>query len=110
MDAEVLFDALSHMPSEIRRTNFWKTVGDLEVRALVIRMHYSLAQAQLKIPGHTLREVQNDALADTLPDTLAELKSEKVGNSNRCEDCIRSLNAGGHASRCGDQNGWQNIR
>ena len=41
MDAEELFDALSHMPSEIRTTNFWKTVGDLEVRALVIRMHYS---------------------------------------------------------------------
>lgn len=100
MDAEELFDALSYMPSEIRPTNFWKTVGDLEVRALVIRMHYSLAQAQSEIHGHTLREVKTDALADALPDMLAELKSEKVGNSNRCEDCIRILNAGGHASRC----------
>ena len=105
MDAKELFDALCHMPSEIRPTNFWKTVGDLEVRALVITMHYSLAQAQSEIPGHTLREGKTDALADALPDTLAELKSEKVGNSNRSEDCIRNLNAGGHASRCRDQNG-----
>ena len=105
MDAEELFDALSHMPSEIRSTNFSKTVGDLEVRALVIRMHYSLGQAQSAIPGHTLREVKTDALADALSDTLAELKSEKVGNSNRYEDCIRNLNAGGHASKCADQNG-----
>lgn len=110
MDADELFDALSHIPSEIRPTNFWKTVVDLDVRALVITMHYNLAQAQSEIPGHTLREVETDALADTLPDTLAELKSEKVGDSKRCADCIRCLNAGGHASRCGDQNGGQNIR
>ena len=45
MDAEELFYALCHMPSEIRPTNFWKTVRDVEVRALVITMHYSLAQA-----------------------------------------------------------------
>ena len=69
------------MPSEIRPTNFWKPVGDVEVRALVITMHYSLAQAQLKIPGHILRDVKTDALADTLPNTLAELKSKKVGET-----------------------------
>ena len=78
------------MPSEIRLTNFWKTLGDLEVRALLITMHYSLAQAKSEIPGHTLREVETDALTDMLPNTLAELKSQKVGDSNRCEDCIRS--------------------
>ena len=83
---------------------------DLGVRALVIRMHYSLAQAQSEIPGNLLREVETDALADTLPDTLADLKSKKVGNPNRCEDCIRSLNADGHFSRCVEQNGCQNIR
>ena len=52
---------------------------DVKVSALVITMHYSLAQAQLKIPGETLRDVKTDASANTLPDTLAELKSKKVG-------------------------------
>ena len=54
---------------------------DVEVRALVITMHYSLAQGQVKIPGETLRDMQTDASADTLPDTLAELKSKKVGET-----------------------------
>ena len=53
-------------------------MGDLEVRALVITMHYSVAQAQSEIPGYNLREVETDALADTLPDPLAELKSENL--------------------------------
>ena len=44
-------------------------------------MPYSLAQAQLEIPGETLREVETDASADKLPDTLAEIKSEKVGET-----------------------------
>ena len=44
-------------------------------------MHYSLAQAQLQIPGKTLRDVETNALANTLPDTLAELKSKKVGET-----------------------------
>ena len=34
---------------------------DVEVSALVITIHYSLAQEQLKIPGETLRDVQTDA-------------------------------------------------
>ena len=46
---------------QLTTTNFWKTVRDVEVSALVITMHYSLAQAQLKIPGETLRDVQTDA-------------------------------------------------
>ena len=41
-------------------------MGDVHVRALVITMHYSLAKAQLQIPGETLRDVQSDASADTL--------------------------------------------
>ena len=56
---------------QLRTTNFWKTVADVEVRALVITMHYSLTQAQLQIPGETLRDVRTNALTDTLPDTLA---------------------------------------
>ena len=44
-------------------------------------MHYSLAQAQLQIPGKTLRNVQTDASADTLPDNLAELESKNVGET-----------------------------
>ena len=55
--------------------SFWKTVGDVEVEALVITMHYSLAEAEAETPGDTLRD------ADTLTDTLAELKSEKVGET-----------------------------
>ena len=46
---------------QLSKTNFWKTVRDVEVRALVITIHYSLAQAQLKIPGETLRDVETDA-------------------------------------------------
>ena len=49
--------------------------------ALVITMHYSLAQAQLAIPGETLRDVETDASADTLPDNLAELKIKTVGET-----------------------------
>ena len=66
---------------QLKTTNFWKTVRDVQVRALVITMHYSLAQAQLQIPGETLRDVETDASANTLPDTLAELKSKKVGKT-----------------------------
>ena len=47
-------------------------MGDVEVRTLVITMHYSLAQTQMEVPGDTLLDVQTNALADTLPDTLAE--------------------------------------
>ena len=46
---------------QLTTTNFWKTVRDVEVSALVITIHYSLAQEQLKIPGETLRDVQTDA-------------------------------------------------
>ena len=46
---------------QLTTTNFWKTVRDVEVSALVITIHYSLAQAQLKIPGETLSDVQTDA-------------------------------------------------
>ena len=66
---------------QLNKTNFWKTVGDVEVLALVITMHYSLAQAQLAIPGETLRDVETDASADTLPNTLAELKIKTVGKT-----------------------------
>ena len=66
---------------QLNKTNFWKTVGDVEVLALVITMHYSLAQAQLEIPGETLRDVETDASADTLRDSLAEFKSKKVGET-----------------------------
>ena len=53
----------------------------VQVRALVITMHYSLAQVQLQIPGETRGDVHTDASADTLPDTLAELKSKKFGKT-----------------------------
>ena len=61
---------------------------DVEVKALVITMHYSLAQAQLELPGETLRVVHTDASADTLPDTLSELKSEKVRETLSQGACV----------------------
>ena len=54
---------------------------DVQVKALVITMHYSLPQAQLQIPGETLRDVESDASADTLPDALAEVKSKNDGET-----------------------------
>ena len=66
---------------QLNKTNFWKTVADVEVLALVMTKHYSLAQAQLQIPGETLRDVETDASADTLRDCLAEFKSKKVGET-----------------------------
>ena len=66
---------------QLNKTNFWKTVRDMEVLALVMTMHYSLAQTQLEIPGETLRDVETDASADTLRDFLAEFKSKKVGET-----------------------------
>ena len=66
---------------QLRETNFWKTVRVVEVRALVITMHYSIGQAQLKIPCDTLRDVETEASADALPDTVADLKREKVAET-----------------------------
>ena len=54
---------------------------DVEVKALVITMHYNLAQAQLQIPGETLRDVETDASTDTLSDALAEVKSKNDGDA-----------------------------
>ena len=57
---------------------------DVVVRALVITMHHlahHLAQAQLQIPGETLRDLETDASADTLPDALAEVKSKNDGET-----------------------------
>ena len=54
---------------------------NVQVRAPVIMMHYSLAQAQLEIPGEILRDVMTDASVEMLPDTVAKLKSEKVGET-----------------------------
>ena len=56
-------------------------MADVEVRTIVITMHYSLAQTQLEVAGDTLLDVETDALADTLPDTLAELRSETDGET-----------------------------
>ena len=46
---------------QLRTTNFWKTVRDVQVKVLAMTMHYSQAQAQLKIPGETLRDVEPNA-------------------------------------------------
>ena len=54
---------------------------DVEVRALVITMHYNLAEAQLQIPGETLRDLETDASAHTLHDALAEVKRKNDGET-----------------------------
>ena len=53
-------------------------MGDVEVKAVVMTMPHSLAEAQAKTPGHNLQDVETDASAKTLAETLPELKSEKV--------------------------------
>ena len=54
---------------------------NVQVREPVITMHYSLAQAKLEIPSEILRDVETDASVETLPKTVAKLKSEKVGET-----------------------------
>lgn len=42
---------------QLRTTSFWKKAGDMEVKALGIMMHHSLAEKQVEIPGDDLRDV-----------------------------------------------------
>ena len=42
-------------------------------------MHYSLAEIKAKTPVCTLPEVDGKASANTMADTLAEVKAVKVG-------------------------------
>ena len=56
-------------------------MADVEVRALVITMHYSLSHAQLEIPGETLRDLATDTSAEMQLNFLEELKSKKVGET-----------------------------
>ena len=63
---------------QLRPTSFFKNVGEVKVRAVVMTMPHSLAEAKAKTPGHTLQDVETDASAKTLAEALPELKSEKV--------------------------------
>ena len=58
--------------------SFGETVADVEVKALVNRLHQSFTEVVDETPDDTLRDVELEALADTLTDRLAEVKAEKV--------------------------------
>ena len=65
---------------QLRPTTFWKNVGDVEVKALVMTVPHILAEDRRKQLA-TLYNVETDASAKTLADTLPELKSEKVSKT-----------------------------
>ena len=73
----------------MRPKPFGETEGDLEGKALVTTMHYSLAEAETKTRGDTLRDVETEASANTLAVRLALVNAEKVRR-------ITSLNDGRH--------------
>ena len=63
------------MPAAINAEKFLEDSRRCGGRGTCDTMHYSLAEAEAETPGDTLRD------ADTLTDTLAELKSEKVSKT-----------------------------
>ena len=111
MEAEAAVDK----QGEVKAKALWKlrhavkTLRDVEVEAVVNKMHHSLAEVEAEKPVDTLRHVEGEASADTLADSLAEVKAEKVGVDG-CERRITSFNAGHHAGRGGGQDGLQNTR
>ena len=54
-------------------------MGDVEAVALLISMHYSLAEIKTESPVCTLPDVDAKALANTMVDRLARVKAVKVG-------------------------------
>lgn len=85
----------------MRPKPFCETEGDLEGKALVTTMHYSLAEAETETRGDTLRDVETEASANTLAVRVAQVKAEKVRH-------ITCLNDGRHVGRDGVQDVWQN--
>ena len=59
---------------KLRPKTFFKNVGDVEVKALVMTMPHSLAEAQVKKPGDTVQDVETDASTKTVVDTLIRVK------------------------------------
>ena len=57
--------------------SFGATVRDVEVEALGKTQHHSLTELEAETPGDTLRDVEDDTLADR----LGEVKALNVGET-----------------------------
>ena len=44
-------------------------------------MYQSLSEVKVKTPGDTLLNVEDEASQDTLPESLAEVKAKKIGDT-----------------------------
>ena len=80
-------------------------MGDLKFEALVNTLLHSLAVVQAKKPGYTMRNMETEALVDR----IVEVKTEKVGQTQRSEGRVTSRNAGPHAGGNGGRVSWQNV-
>ena len=54
-------------------------MGDVQTKALFNTMHQSLAKVKAKTPDDTLLDAEHEASSDTLADSIAEVKTKKVG-------------------------------
>ena len=59
--------------------------GTAEVVTLVNTLHYILAEVEAEKRGDSLRALQAKALADTVADSLAEVKNGEVGKTLKDE-------------------------
>ena len=57
----------------MRRNSFSETVGDVEGETLENTLHHGLAEVEAAKPDDTLRNMEGEALADTLTDRLEKL-------------------------------------
>ena len=54
-------------------------MGDIQTKALFNTMHQSLANVKAKTPDDTLLDAEHEASSDTLADSIAQVKANKVG-------------------------------
>ena len=60
--------------TQLRPISFAVTVGDVKLEGLVITLHHSILEVQVKKAGNTMRDMEAKALVDR----LAEVKAGKV--------------------------------
>ena len=85
---------MSTRTKQLIAVSFAKTVGDVKFKGLLNTLHQSIAVVQAKKPGDTMRDVEDEALADR----LAEVKTEKkFPDNDRYVGRVTTLNAGSHA-------------
>ena len=51
----------------------------MQTKALFNAMHQSQAKVKPKTPGSSLLDAEDEASSDTLPESLEEVKANKVG-------------------------------